>query len=80
MKEYGIDLQKQYQKLIKDELILCSKIKKRREFLLKNATQEVLKNTGIKFIDTNDTLQMLNEIIAIEKSYTSQSIQLDMFS
>lgn len=80
MKEYGIDLQKQYQKLIKDELILCSKIKKRRKFLLKNATQEVLKNTGIKFIDTNDTLQMLNEIIAIEKSYTSQSIQLDMFS
>lgn len=79
MKEYGVDLQKQYQKLVKDEVILCAKIKKRREFLVKNASQKVLKSTGIKFMETNDIFQMLNEIIAIEKSYASQSIQLDMF-
>lgn len=82
MKEYGVDLKKQYDKLINDEIVLFARIKKRRAFLIKNATKEVLKsaNRDIRLAKDEDSITMyLEDIIAIEKAYTNQSKQLDMF-
>lgn len=78
-KEYGIDLQKRYKKLIQDELSLLYKIKKRRTFLIRNTPKEVLAVTGRRFEDTDEIQVMLDDIIAIEKAYTAQSVQLKMF-
>lgn len=79
MKENGVDLKRQFNRLIQEELSLAAKVKKRRAFLISNASKEVLNQTGKKFTDTEDVQQMLDDIIAIEKAYTAQSQQLGLF-
>ncbi len=82
MKEYGKDLKKQYNKVLELEVALSGKIKKRYEFLIKNAELEILNQTKLNFItDPNDINieDLLNKIIAIEQVYVSQSKQLNMF-
>lgn len=83
MKEYGVDLRKQYEKLVSDELALFAKIKKRRAFLIKSAATVVLKkaNRDIKLAKEDDSIATyLEDIIAIEKAYVNQAKQLDMFN
>lgn len=79
MKEYGLDLKKQYEKSISSSKHIVEKIKKRRAFLIKKATQELLKSTGLEFNETDNVSVMLDEIMAIENAYVKQSAQLDMF-
>jgi K+/H+ antiporter YhaU regulatory subunit KhtT len=79
MKEYGTDLKKQYDTLIRNELSLLLKIKKRRVFLIRNTPKDILASTGLRFEETEDVQAMLDEIIAIEKAYTAQTKQLGLF-
>jgi|WetSurMetagenome_2_1015567.scaffolds.fasta_scaffold337849_2 hypothetical protein len=80
MKEYGIDLLQQYKKLKQSEASLIGRIRKRNQFLIKNAGDEVLNKTMLNLqFDSKDVALLLDQIIAIEKAYAEQSKQLDMF-
>ena len=85
MKEYGIDLQRQYKQLVNDKIGLIEKIKKRREFLIKNASMELLRkvcddnNMHLIYSDDTSIETLLTHIIVIERAYTDQTKQLDMF-
>jgi len=73
MKIYGKDLLKQYEGLI-------AQIKKRNQFLIKTAGNDVLDKTNLtlQFDDANP-IKLLNQIVAIEQAYVEKSKQLDMF-
>jgi hypothetical protein len=80
MKEYGTDLLQQYKKLKQSEASLIGRIRKRNQFLIKNAGDEVLNKTMLNLqFDSKDVALLLDQIIAIEKAYAEQSKQLDMF-
>jgi len=80
MKEYGVDLKKQYDKLTKEKISLIGRIEKRRAFLIKNAPKGLIAKLPFMLMYVeNDVEVMLNEIIYIEKLYAEQSSQLSMF-
>ncbi len=86
MKEYGIDLELKLDQIEKERTALINKIRKRKVFLINNASLEIMRravnnNDGLNLISTNDTpiKVILQHIKAIEKAYTDQSEQLDIF-
>lgn len=80
MKEYGQDLLRQYNKVKALEKSLLASIKKRNQYLITHAGNEVLEKTGLNLqFDSNDPKLLLDQIIAIEKAYAEQSKQLNMF-
>jgi len=81
MKQYGVDLLKQYTKTLELQATLSSKIKRRYDFLIKNTPRELLLKADRHFITTGneDANELLDRIITIEKLYTDQSKQLKMF-
>lgn len=73
MKVYGKDLLRQYEGLI-------ARIKKRNQFLIKTAGDDVLDKTNLNLqFDDADPIKLLNQIIAIEQAYVKKSKQLDLF-
>lgn len=81
MKQYGVDLLKEYNKTLELQATLTGKIKRRYDFLIKNTPKELLNRSDRHFITTGneDANELLNRIITIEKLYTDQSKQLNMF-
>lgn len=81
MKVYGTDLLRQYNKLKELEASLNAQIKKRNQYLIKNAGDDVLDKTilNLKYDDA-DPLKLINQIIAIEKAYADKTVQGDMFN
>lgn len=80
MKEYGIDLRKQYLKVNELKAQLEGKIQKRYDFLLQNTPKEILQKVNLPLLSNNSPINdKLNDIITIEKAYVEQSNQLNMF-
>lgn len=80
MKEYGTDLLQQYKKLKQSEASLVGRIRKRNQYLIKTAGDNVLDKTMLNLKwDSEDVTILIDQIIAIEKAYAEQSKQLDMF-
>jgi hypothetical protein len=84
MKEYGIDLMKEHKRLTSELSGLTNRIMKRKEYLMKNAAPNVIKRAseqlGSQSIhETTDVMLILRQIVAIEKAYSDQTVQLDMF-
>jgi hypothetical protein len=69
MKEYGTDLQKQYEELHKKQIALEQKIRKRAKLVLG-------KNTPVNSIAIRYLLTLM---IRKEEQYAAQSKQLDLF-
>lgn len=80
MKVYGTDLLRQYNKLKELETSLIAQIRKRNQFLIKNAGDDVLDKIilNLKYDDV-DPMKLLDQIIAIEKAYADKTKQIDMF-
>lgn len=79
MKLYGTDLLRQYNKVKNLENSLTEQIKKRNQYLLNYADKKILNKVPNLMNDDNDPIKLLNQIVAIEKAYTEQAKQLDMF-